>query len=157
MTRNLSVKEFLIRWKLSFCDVNVKVAVVTASLAAFFTAFVIAFVKNWKFAFILSCILPTIITIFVIGGGFMAKYAKLVMAEYGNASTIAEEIISSVRTAQAFGTQKKLAKLYDDNLVAAQRAGYKQQLAGAFMLAAMFFSIYAFYGLGFCIFSEDVY
>jgi ATP-binding cassette subfamily B (MDR/TAP) protein 1 len=72
------------------------------------------------------------------------------MKEYANASTIAEEIISSVRTAQAFGTQEKLAKLYDDNLVAAQRAGYKQQLSGAIMLSVMFFSVYAFYGLGFC-------
>lgn len=72
------------------------------------------------------------------------------MKEYGNASTIAEEIISSVRTVQAFGTQDKLAKLYDDNLVGAQRAGYKQQLSGAIMLAVMFFCVYAFYGLGFC-------
>ena len=139
------------------CNVNVKVAIVSASLAAFFSAFIIAFVKNWKFALILSCIVPAIIAIFVFGGGFMAKYAKLAMAEYGNASTIAEEIISSVRTAQAFGTQDKLAKLYDDNLVAAQRAGYKQQVSGAIMLAVMFFSVYSFYGLGFCIFLEDVY
>lgn len=87
----------------------------------------------------------------------MTKYAKLVMTEYANASTIAEEIISSVRTAQAFGTQDKLAKLYDDNLVAAQRAGYKQQLSAAIMMATMFFSVYAFYGLGFCIFFEGFY
>ena len=80
----------------------------------------------------------------------MTKYAKLAMKEYSTASTIAEEIISSVRTAQAFGTQDKLAKLYDDSLVAAQRVGYKQQFAGAMMLSAMFFSVYAFYGLGFC-------
>lgn len=87
----------------------------------------------------------------------MAKYAKLVMTEYGKASTIAEEVISSVRTAQAFGTQDKLAKLYDDNLIAAQRAGYKQQRTGAIMVAVMFLSVYSFYGLGFCIFLEDVY
>jgi ATP-binding cassette, subfamily B (MDR/TAP), member 1 len=74
----------------------------------------------------------------------------LVVEEYASASTVAEEIISSVRTAQAFEAQPKLSKLYDDNLVAAQRAGYKQQLSGAIMLAVMFFSIYAFYGLGFC-------
>jgi ATP-binding cassette, subfamily B (MDR/TAP), member 1 len=85
-----------------------------------------------------------------VGGAFIAKYAQLVVKEYASASTVAEEIISSVRTAQAFGAQPKLSKLYDDNLVAAQRAGYKQQLSGAIMLAVMFFSIYAFYGLGFC-------
>lgn len=124
------------------------------SFASFFSAFVIAFVKNWKFALILSCIVPTIVAIFGIGGTFIAKYAKLVVKEYGSASTVAEEIISSVRTAQAFGKQERLAKLYDDNLVAAQRAGYKQQICGAIMLATMFFSVYAFYGLGFCRFLE---
>jgi ATP-binding cassette, subfamily B (MDR/TAP), member 1 len=89
--------------------------------------------------------------LFGVGGTFISKYAQLIVKEYAFASTIAEEIISSVRTAQAFGAQAKLSKLYDDNLVAAQRAGYKQQLSGAVMLAAMFFSIYSFYALGFCI------
>ena len=88
--------------------------------------------------------------IFGVGGGFIAKYAALAMKEYATASTIAEEIISSVRTAQAFGTQEKLAKLYDDNLVAAQRTGYKQQFAGAIMISVMFFCVYGFYGLGTC-------
>jgi ATP-binding cassette, subfamily B (MDR/TAP), member 1 len=119
-------------------------------LSAFFSAFVIAFVKNWKFALILSCIVPTIMAIFGVGGTLIAKYAQLVIKEYAEASTLAEEIISSVRTAQAFGTQEKLAKLYDDSLVAAQRAGYKQQLTGAIMLSTMFFSVYGFYALGFC-------
>ena len=80
----------------------------------------------------------------------MAKYATLVLTEYARASTFAEEIISSIRTVQAFGSQGALAKLYDDNLVAAQRAGYKQQFSGAVMVAFMFFSFYACYGLGFC-------
>lgn len=80
----------------------------------------------------------------------MAKYARLSITAYAEASTLAEEIISSVRTAQAFGAQEKLSKLYDANLVAAQRAGYKQQLTGAIMIALVFWSVYAFYGLGFC-------
>ena len=120
------------------------------AFASFFSAFIIAFIKNWKFALILSCIVPTILAVFGIGGTLIAKYAKLVVKEYANASTIAEEIISSVRTAQAFGAQENLAKLYDDNLVSAQRAGFKQQLSGAVMISVMLFSVYAFYGLGFC-------
>jgi ATP-binding cassette subfamily B (MDR/TAP) protein 1 len=88
--------------------------------------------------------------IFGVGGTLISKYASLALKEYGAASTLAEEIITSVRTVQAFGTQDKLAKLYDDNLVAAQRMGYKQQFAGSIMLAVMFFSIYSFYALGFC-------
>jgi ATP-binding cassette, subfamily B (MDR/TAP), member 1 len=75
-----------------------------------------------------------------------------VVKEFAAASTIAEEIISSVKTAQAFGAQTTLGELYDQSLKRAQRVGYKQQLAGAIMLSVMFFSIYGFYGLGFCMF-----
>lgn len=110
----------------------------------------IAFIKQWKFALILSCILPTVLAIFGVGGTLMARFAQLVVKECATVSNLAEEIISSVRTAQAFGAQEKLTKLYDDSLVAAQRAGYKQQLAGAIMISAVFFSVYSFYGLGFC-------
>jgi len=85
----------------------------------------------------------------------MAKYAKLAIDEYAQASTLAEEIISSVRTAQAFGAQTKLAQLYDNNLVAAQKAGYKQQLAGATMLSCIFGLVYSFYGLGFCMSPQE--
>jgi ATP-binding cassette, subfamily B (MDR/TAP), member 1 len=127
-----------------------KVSVVISSLAAFFSAFIIAFVKNWKFALILSCIVPTIMAIFGVGTVFIAKYTTIQLKEYGAASTIAEEIISSVKTAQAFGSQKTLTKLYDQNLIAAQRAGYRLQLSNTIVLAVMFFSVYAFYGLGFC-------
>jgi ATP-binding cassette, subfamily B (MDR/TAP), member 1 len=95
--------------------------------------------------------------IFGIGGTWITKFSKLQVKEYGSASTIAEEIISSVRTAQAFGAQPRLAKLYDDNLVAAQRAGYKVQLTSTLMISVMFLSLYSFYGLGFCIFSPRVF
>ena len=93
-----------------------------------------------------------IMGIFGIGVVFIAKYTTLQLKEYGAASTLAEEIISSVRTAQAFGTGDRLSKLYDENLVSAQKVGYKLQISSAFTMALMFFSVYAFYGLGFCIF-----
>lgn len=121
-----------------------------SSIAAFFSAFIIAYIKSWKFALILSCILPTILGIFGLGGTYIAKYAQQGVKEYASASTIAEEIISSVKTAQAFGAQHTLGRLYDQSLVRAQKVGYKQQFAGAVMLSVMFFSIYGFYALGFC-------
>jgi ATP-binding cassette, subfamily B (MDR/TAP), member 1 len=80
----------------------------------------------------------------------MTKYTQLQVKEFASASTIAEEIISSVKTAQAFGAQAKLSKLYDNTLATAQRAGYKMKLAESIMISLMFFAVYAFYALGFC-------
>ena len=42
--------------------------------------------------------------IFGIGGKMVTKLSAKVVAEYSAAATIAEEVLSSVRTAQAFGT-----------------------------------------------------
>jgi ATP-binding cassette, subfamily B (MDR/TAP), member 1 len=89
--------------------------------------------------------------IFGVGGRQVAKYAKLAVNEYSAAATIAEEVISSVRTAQAFGTEDKLAHHYDDNLVIAEKAGYKKTLVLAVMFACIFPLIYLAYGLAFCI------
>ena len=56
--------------------------------------------------------------------------------------------MSTVRTAQAFGTQSVLASLYD---VAVQKAYYvdcRLAVAQGIVLSVFFFCMYAAYGLG---------
>lgn len=87
----------------------------------------------------------------VLGGGRMLKSSsKAAMVGYSSAATVAEEVLSSVCTAQAFGTEEKLAKLYDSNLKSAQKAGYKKAFAMAFLLASLFSLRYLLFGLAFC-------
>ncbi len=81
----------------------------------------------------------------------MSKYSKKAVDRLGAAATVAEENISSIRMAQAFGSEGKLAKLYDDNLAGAQRMGYRIAFVMAMMIATMYFVILATYALGFCI------
>jgi ABC-type multidrug transport system fused ATPase/permease subunit len=91
------------------------------------------------------------IIIFGVGGGAIAKLSKKVVAEYSSAATVAEEVLSSIRTAQAFGTEEKLANHYDESLIVAQKVGYKKGFAMAMMFAAIFTLVYLTYGLAFCI------
>lgn len=67
------------------------------------------------------------------------------MAEGG---TLAEESISSVRTAQAFGSQKKLGKLYDGYITSAFLADMKSALWQGGGMGVFFFVIYNAYALG---------
>jgi ATP-binding cassette, subfamily B (MDR/TAP), member 1 len=91
------------------------------------------------------------VIIIIGGGGRMAsKASKRVINEYSSAATVAEEVLSSIRTVQAFGTEEKLASLYDKNLQSAQQAGYRKVVATALLLASMFSSMYLLYGLAFC-------
>ena len=63
--------------------------------------------------------------------------------------TIAEEVISTVRTAQAFGTQKILGKLYDDRVVEAKIVDVKAAVVHGVGLSVFFFVIYSAYALAF--------
>ena len=84
----------------------------------------------------------------------IAKLAVKGITEYSAAATVAEEVLSSVRTAQAFGTEEKLAVEYDRSLISAQKAGYKKAALLACMFACIFTLVYLAYGLAFCTFSS---
>src|ERR1700694_3741838 len=131
-------------------EVEHQVAFTINGLATFVSGFVIAFTRQWKLALILSCILPTMVLVFAIGGKTMGKLAKKVVAEYSHAATIAEEVVSSIRTAQAFATEQKLAEEYDKSLIVAQQVGYKKAVVQAMLFAFVFSIMYFAYGLAFC-------
>jgi ATP-binding cassette, subfamily B (MDR/TAP), member 1 len=120
-------------------------------VATFFSGIVIAYVRSWKLALILSSVIPVMVIIVGGGGTMVAKASKRVYASYSSAATLAQEILSSVRTAQAFGSEDKLTSLYDKNLEAAQKSGYRKALAMALVLSSIFTCRYLLFGLAFCI------
>ena len=67
------------------------------------------------------------------------------MAEGG---TLAEEVISTIRTAQAFGIQKILSELYDKHITSAFQADMKGAAWHGGGLGVFFFVIYNAYALG---------
>jgi ATP-binding cassette subfamily B (MDR/TAP) protein 1 len=62
--------------------------------------------------------------------------------------TLAEEVISTVRTAHAFGTQKVLSSLYDVHVKGAQIANAKAAIFHGGTLGVIYFVIYSGYALG---------
>lgn len=129
--------------------ISEKVALTLTALATFFTAFIIAFIKYWKLTLIMSSTVFAIV--FVMGGGssFIIKYNKQSLESYALGGSVAEEVISSIRNATAFGTQDKLARQYDLHLKEAEKWGLKLKMALAIMIACMFAVIYLNYGLAF--------
>ncbi|KAF6764137.1 multidrug resistance protein 1 [Ephemerocybe angulata] len=112
-----------------------KVALTISFLAAFITWLALA----------MTSILPCM----AIAGGFMNKFISMYkqfslqhVAEGGN---MAEEVISTVRTAQAFGTQKTLAALYDVHINKSLAVELKSSIWNGAGLAFFFFVIYASY------------
>jgi len=71
---------------------------------------------------------------------------------------MAEEVISTVRTAQAFGTQKALGGLYNERINKALRVNLKSASAHGIGVGCFFFFIYSAYALGSSFtFREDVH
>ncbi|OTA66793.1 ABC transporter [Hypoxylon sp. EC38] len=129
--------------------ISEKVGLTLTAIATFVSAFVIGFVFYWKLTLILFSVVIALILDMGIGSSFIVKYTKASIGAYAAGGSIAEEVISSVRSAVAFGTQGRLAKQYDAHLMRAEYFGFKKASSTALMVAGMMFIVYANYGLSF--------
>ncbi|KAH6917878.1 multidrug resistance protein 1 [Coprinopsis sp. MPI-PUGE-AT-0042] len=126
-----------------------KVAMTVNFTAAFITGFALAYARSWRLALAMTSIVPCM----GIAGGvmnkFMSKYKQLSLQYVADGGSLAEEVISTVRTAQAFGTQKILSRLYDGHVQKSLDVDLKSSVFHGTALAFFFFVIYASYGLAF--------
>jgi ATP-binding cassette subfamily B (MDR/TAP) protein 1 len=74
---------------------------------------------------------------------------KLSLQSYAIGGNLADEVLSSIRNAVAFGTQERLAKKYEAHLYQAEFYGVKVKRTLAIMTAGMMMIFYLNYGLAF--------
>ncbi|PCH40227.1 multidrug resistance protein 1 [Wolfiporia cocos MD-104 SS10] len=129
--------------------ISEKVAIVLNFFSAFVTGFVLAYIRSWRLALALSSMLPCIALTGGIMNRFISGYMQLSLAHVADGGTLAEEVFSTVRTAQAFGTQKILSAKYDVHIQKARVADMKAAIWHGCGLAAFFFVIYGGYALAF--------
>ncbi|KAJ5661558.1 uncharacterized protein N7477_009174 [Penicillium maclennaniae] len=129
--------------------ISEKVGLTLTAVATFVTAFIVAYIKYARLAGICTSTIVALVVIMGGGSRFIIKYGKLSLDAYGAGGTVAEEVISSIRNATAFGTQDKLAKQYEAHLRVAERWGMRLQMALGVMVGAMFGIMFLNYGLGF--------
>lgn len=122
-----------------------KVGFTISSIATFVTAFVIGFVKSWKLTLILSATIIAIVLIMGGGSRFIMKFTRASLIAYARGGAVAEEVLSSVRNAKAFGTEEKLARKYDGVLNISEGFGRKSKYVMACMLAFMMTIVYMNY------------
>lgn len=129
--------------------ISEKVGLTLTAIATFITAFIIGFVKFWKLTLICTSTIVALVLLMGSGSTFIVKYSKKTLESYGVGGTVAEEVISSIRNATAFGTQEKLARQYEAHLDTAEKWGIKLQMVLGCMVGGMMGIIYLNYGLGF--------
>ncbi|KAF8892354.1 multidrug resistance protein 1 [Gymnopilus junonius] len=126
-----------------------KIALVVNFLGAFFCGFILAYVRCWRLALAMTSIFPCIAMFGMIMNKFVVAYKQLSLKHTAEAGSLAEEVISTVRTAQAFGTQKALAALYDDYIEKSLKVEMKAAFASGIGLGSLFFVVYSAYALAF--------
>jgi ATP-binding cassette subfamily B (MDR/TAP) protein 1 len=80
---------------------------------------------------------------------FASKYMLMSRQCISDAGSLAEEVISTIRTAQAFGTQTALADIYDTHIDKSKGFDDKVAILRGGVYAVFFFVNYSAYGLAF--------
>nr|CAD7406898.1 unnamed protein product [Timema cristinae] len=126
-----------------------KVVMFANYITAFFASLILAFVKGWELTLICLTSLP--VTMFAMGliSWCTSRLAKKELDAYGKAGTIADEVLSSMRTVVAFGGEDKEVERYKSNLVFAKNINIKRGFYNGLGFGLLWFFIYASYALAF--------
>ncbi|XP_049977882.1 bile salt export pump [Alexandromys fortis] len=113
------------------------------------SGFVIGFYRGWKLTLVIISVSPLIGIGAAIIGLSVAKFTEFELKAYAKAGSVAEEVISSMRTVAAFGGENKEIERYEKNLVYAQRWGIRKGMVMGFFTGYMWCLIFLCYALAF--------
>lgn len=134
---------------LIYYGISEKLGLVIQALSMLISAFVVAFIVQWKLTLITLAIVPVNTIIMLICIYFDTIYEYQMFDIYAESGSMAEEAFSTIRTAHAFWVFPKLAGRFNEVLNRARKFGNKKSILYAILFPVEFFSITAGYGLAF--------
>ncbi|KAK4694318.1 ATP-binding cassette, subfamily B (MDR/TAP), member 1, partial [Lecanoromycetidae sp. Uapishka_2] len=125
-----------------------KLAFVIQGLSMFSSAFIVALAVQWKLSLITLSIVPVIFLVITTCIGIDAPLEARVVRIYSQASNMAQETISSIRTVHAFWARAKMVKKHDDFLQEAHTEGNKKSPIYGVLFSVEYFCVYS--GIALC-------
>ncbi|XP_042853243.1 bile salt export pump isoform X3 [Panthera tigris] len=126
-----------------------QVAIFIQRMTTSISGFLLGFYQGWKLTLVIISVSPLI----GIGAGIiglsLSKFTDYELKAYAKAGSVADEVISSIRTVAAFGGEKKEVERYEKNLVFAQRWGIRKGMVMGFFTGFMWCLIFFCYALAF--------
>ncbi|KAJ8021877.1 Multidrug resistance protein 1 [Holothuria leucospilota] len=126
-----------------------KIAICLQFVSQFFAGFGIGFWKSWELTLVIMSLTPLL----ALCGGFMAKmistFATKEQESYAKAGSIAEEVLSCIRTVISFGGEQKEVKRYEGELTEAKDVGIKKGAITATGIGLTMLIIFSAYALAF--------
>lgn len=127
--------------------ISEKVPLAAQYVSSFLTGFIVGYIRSWRLALALTSIFPCIAITVGIANTFNMKYTQASLDQIAEGGTVAEEVISTVRTAHAFGTQHILADIYDVHVNRSHIIEKKATVFQGISVGVLFFVVYSSYGL----------
>ncbi|XP_073437565.1 ATP-binding cassette sub-family B member 5-like isoform X2 [Dendrobates tinctorius] len=109
----------------------------------------IGLIKGWQLGLVILATSPLVTIATAICSKLTVQLTSKELSAYAKAGSVADEVLSSIRTVAAFGGQEKEIQRYTNNLGEAKKIGIKKTIASQLAVGFMYFIIYASYGLGF--------
>lgn len=115
----------------------------------FIASLINAFVHGWELTLVILSVMPVLVIATAIIAGSQTYLTARELKAYGKAGSVAEEVLSAVRTVVAFGGQTKEVERFENNLHDAKKAGIMRGLLTGIGGGFMWLIIYASYALAF--------
>ncbi|RLN22263.1 ABC transporter B family member 4-like [Panicum miliaceum] len=141
--------------KLSVDALNVRrlvgdnLALLTQVTSTLITGFVIAFVADWKLTLIILCAMPLSGAQGYAQVKFLKGFSQDAKMLYEDASQVATDAISSIRTVASFCAEKRVMTIYDHKCEASKNQGVRTGMVGGLGFGFSFMMMYLTYGLCF--------
>ncbi|KZT57970.1 multidrug resistance protein 1 [Calocera cornea HHB12733] len=126
-----------------------KVPIVVTYLSSFVAGYIIAYVRSWRLALALTSILPCISISVGIVSYFVGNAMRTSQDAIAASGSLAEEVISTIRTTKAFGIQHILSGLYKAHVQVAYHAQMTNMISQSVLMWVFFFVLWSAYALSF--------
>lgn len=128
--------------------ISEKLGLVLQGLAAFISAFVLAFTTNWKLTLITGCVAPATVVVMCLASYLEASIEIKILGWNAQAGSFAESILATARTIHAFDLRSRLVKDFAGYLQKSAKLGAKKNPILGCLFSAEYFILFA--GIGLC-------
>ncbi|KAI9310815.1 P-loop containing nucleoside triphosphate hydrolase protein [Dichotomocladium elegans] len=120
-----------------------------SSIGSFISGFVIAFVKGWRLAVIILATMPILGCAGAVPGWSITKFTLDVQDGYAEAGAVAKQVFSGIRAVYSFSLQDRFARLYEEKLVKARKAGISRGVFLGAGFGTFLFVLFSTFALSF--------
>ncbi|XP_007494388.2 bile salt export pump isoform X1 [Monodelphis domestica] len=126
-----------------------QVAIFIQRMTSSVFGFLLGFYQGWKLTLVMISVSPLLGIGATVIGLSVARLTGRELKAYAKAGSVADEVLSSIRTVAAFGGEKKEVERYEKNLVFAQRWGIRKGMIMGLFTGFMWCVIFMSYSLAF--------